>query len=69
MVVQKTNSFPSSVAALEVSPLLPIVVQQDQERIFQDKTSDKVILAVYQNHIGPNALEMMRETIIEMMQI
>jgi hypothetical protein len=66
---EKTNPFPSSVAALEVSPLLPIVVQQDQERIFRDKATGKVILAVYRNHIGPDALEMMGETIIEMMQI
>jgi hypothetical protein len=66
---EKMNPFPSSVAALEVSPLLPIVVQQDQERIFRDRTTGKVILAVYRNRIGPDALEMMGETIIEMMQI
>lgn len=68
-IYEGTNPFPATVPALEASTLLTRVVNENKEVILRDRTSGKVILAVYRNRIGPDALALMRETIIEMMTL
>jgi hypothetical protein len=66
---EKTNPFPQQVRAYEAFSFLPIVIEQDREIIIRDRETKKVILAVYRNRIGPDALEIMQDTIKEMMQL
>jgi hypothetical protein len=63
------NPFPSRVPAREAGPLLPIIVQKNEEVIIRDRATGKVVLAVYRNRIGTDALEIMQNTIKEMMQV
>jgi len=64
-----TNPFPAAVPAREATALLPVVVGENDEIIFGDRTTKKVILAVYRNRIGAEACELMCETIKEMIDI
>jgi len=53
----------------QLSSFLPFVIKKNQELIVRDKTSGKVVVAVYRNRIGPDALKLMQETILEMFQL
>ena len=64
-----TNPFISSVRALNAAPLLPVVIEKNQEIVIRDKGTGKVVLAVYHDRIGPEALEIMHDTIAKMMNI
>jgi hypothetical protein len=66
---EMVNPFPSRVPAREAGPLLPIVIQKNEEIIIRDRATGKVVLAVYRNRIGTDALEIMQNTIKEMMQV
>jgi hypothetical protein len=66
---ESANPFPSRVPAREAGPLLPIVIQKNEEVIIRDRATGKVVLAVYRNRIGDEALEIMQNTIKEMMQV
>ena len=66
---ESANPFPSRVPAREAGPLLPIVIQKNEEIIIRDRATGKVVLAVYRNRIGAEALEIMQNTIKEMMQV
>lgn len=66
---EKENPFPSKIPVHEATSLLPVVIDETREVIIRDKGTKKVVLAVYRNRIGPEALEIMQNTIKEMMQI
>ena len=66
---KKKNPFPARIPAFDASPLLPVVIDESQEVIIRDKATNKVILAVYRDRLGPDALEIMQGTVTEMMQI
>ena len=66
---EKENPFLSKIPVHEATSLLPFVIDETREVIIRDKEINKVVLAVYRNRIGPEALEIMQNTIKEMMQI
>ena len=66
---EKENPFPSKIPVREATSLLPFVIDETREVIIRDKETNKVVFAVYRNRIGPKALEIMQNTIKEMMQI
>ena len=69
--VKGINPLPSHtcIYTLQAWSFLPFVIAKDKEIIIKDSKTKKIILAVYCNHIGPNALAIMQETIKEMMQL
>ena len=68
-VYEVTNPLPASIPAVDAASFLPFVIKKNQELIVRDKTSGKVVVAVYRNRIGPDALKLMQETILEMFQL
>jgi hypothetical protein len=66
---EKTNPFPSHVPACEATSCLPTIIEKNKEIVIRDKATGKVVLAVYRNRIGTDALEIMQGTIKEMMQV
>jgi len=67
--IEGINPLPSNIPVLQARSSLPFVIAKDKEMIVKDFTTGKIILAVYRNRIGPDALEIMQETIKEMMQL
>ena len=47
----------------------PIIIEKNDEVIIRNRETNKVLVTVYQNQIRPEALQIMRETIIEIMKI
>ena len=60
---------PPHTKSLEAFSFLPCVVKKNEEIIIKDRQSGKVLVAVLRNRIGPNVLQLMHETIIEMIKI
>ena len=67
--IEDTSSLPSNIPVIQVQSTLPFVIAKDKEIVIKDSLTGKTVLAVYRNRIGPDALEIMQETIKEMMQI
>lgn len=68
-VYEKVNPLPSNVQAIEAASCLPNVIKKNEEVIIRDKDSGKVVLAVYRNRIGPEVLNIMQGTVLEMFQL
>lgn len=66
-VYEQANPLPATAKACEATSLFPIVISKNREVIIRDKRSKKVLIAIYRNRIGPDALQIMRDTLIEMM--
>jgi len=64
------NPLPPHAKSQEASSLLfPTVIGKNDEVIIRDRKTNEVVVAIYRNRIGPEALQIMRETIIEMMKV
>ena len=63
------NPLPPHAKSLEASLFLSCIIKKNEEIIIKDRQSGKVLVAVLRNRIGPNALQLMHETIIEIMKI
>ena len=68
-VYKVTNLLPSSIPAVNATSCLPFVVEKNREIVVRDKATGKVVVAVYRNRIGPDALKLMQETVLEMFQL
>ena len=68
-VYKKVNPLPSNIQAIEAASCLPNVIKKNEEVIIRDKDSGKVVLAVYRNQIGPEVLNIMQGTVLEMFQL
>ena len=67
--IEGTSPLPSNIPVIQARSTLPFVIAKDKEIVIKDSLIGKTVLAVYHNRIGPDALEIMQETIKEMMQI
>jgi len=67
-VYEQANPLPSSAKACEATLLFHTTIAKNEEVIIRDSQSRKVIAAVYRNRIGPEALEIICSTIVEIMQ-
>jgi hypothetical protein len=45
------------------------IIKKNDEVIIRDRQTNEVLVAVYRNRIRPEALQIMRETIIEMIKV
>jgi hypothetical protein len=61
--------LPPHIPAIDATTCLPRIIEKDEEVIIRDKISNKVLLAVYRNRIGPDVLDLMRSTIIGMFNL
>ena len=69
MIIPSTNPLPSNIPVLQIRSTLPFVIAKDKKIVIKDSLTSKTVLAVYRNCIGPDALEIIQETIKEIMQI
>jgi hypothetical protein len=67
--IEGTSPLPFNIPVIQARSTLPFVIAKDKEIVIKDSLTGKTVLAVYRNRIGPDALEIMQETIKEMMQI
>ena len=67
-IVEGTNTLPSSAKTANASSLLPNVIEKNQEVIIRDATSGRLLVAIYRNRIGEEALNFMHETAKTMFQ-
>ena len=65
-IYEKKNPLPPHIPAIDATSCFVRTIEKNEEIIVRDRTSNKVILAVYWNHIGPDVLELMRNTVIDM---
>ena len=69
-IYEGENPLLSYTKSQETSSLLfPTIIEKNDEIIIRDKKTNHVLVAVYRNRIGPEALQIMRETTIEMMKV
>lgn len=68
-IYEGVNPLPPAAKSLEASPFFPCIIKKTDEIVIKDKQSGKVLIAVLRNRIGPDVLKLMRETIIEILQI
>jgi len=70
MVIRRRESPAPHAKSQKASSLLfPTVIGKNDEVIIRDRKTNEVVVAIYRNRIGPEALQIMRETIIEMMKV
>lgn len=68
-IYEGTNPLPPHVPAIDAATCLPRIIKKDEEIIIRDKATNKVLLAVYRNRIGPDVLNLMRSTIVDMFNL
>lgn len=68
-VYEGTNPLPPHIPAVDAATCLPRIIKKDEEIIIRDRASNKVLLAVYRNRIGPDVLNLMRSTTIDMFKL
>jgi hypothetical protein len=69
-IYEGENPLPPHAKSQEASSLLfPTIIEKNNKVIIRDRQTNEVLVAVYRNRIGPEALQIMRETIIEMMKV
>lgn len=68
-IYEKTNPLPPHIPAIDAATCFTRIIKKDEEVIIRDRTSNKVLVAVYRNRIGPDVLELMRSTAIDMFSL
>ena len=68
-IFEQVNPFSSNIPALEAVFLFPVIIKKNEEVIIHDKKTNKILMAIYLNRIGSDALQIMQNTIKEMMQV
>ena len=66
---EETNPLPSHVPAVDAATCLPVVIPKNEEIIIRDRASNKVLVAVYRNRIGPDVLDIMQSMITDMFKL
>ena len=68
-IFEQANPFPSNISALKAVSLFPIIIKKNEEVIIRDKETNKILMAIYRNRIEPDILQIMQNTVKEMMQV
>ena len=68
-IFKQVNPFLSNIPALEAASLFPVIIKKNEKVIIRDKETNKILMAIYRNRIGPDALQIMQNTVKEMMQV
>jgi len=63
---ESTNPFPSKIKAIDASSITRLVIQQNEEAIIRDQNTNRLLMVILRNRIGPDALEHFNTTITSM---
>jgi hypothetical protein len=67
-IYEETNPLPPTAKACEATSLFPTIISKNEEIIIRDNQSKKVLVTVYHNRLGPEAIQIMQSTIKEMLE-